>query len=174
MLNVDQSCRTVALSDLYDDTGDSSSWLFQGTGQQVAEDSRAELRALLSFTSTSDGGARHTASRGGAMPAELARISMQQCHPACSDAANMPQHMQQQGLSANGTAGRQRTASTASPSSSCLPRPSTAQSVGAVTSPAAVAAGRHEAGAVAPQATKEVSDRKLVKCLKKLQQDKQR
>lgn len=58
-LNADGSNRTVSLSDLYDDTCSSSSWLqecLEADRHRAARHNRSELCALLSLSSVSDAG----------------------------------------------------------------------------------------------------------------------
>jgi len=68
-LNADGSNRTVSLSDLYDDTCSSSSWLqecIEADRHRAARHNRNELCALLSLSSVSDAGEASSHSAAGA------------------------------------------------------------------------------------------------------------
>lgn len=172
-----QGTRTVSLSDLIcDDDSSSTSWLQEAAaaGRRVANSSRSELCKLLSLSPTaSEAGAAQDGV--GAAPLHIKQRS----------SGGRPQEQQQPAATA---APRQRTSSKQTAASAA--RASTsgggAAAAGAAAAVKAKSAGGTAAGAAATSSGggsaaqqtialhKELAERKLVKCLKKLQQDKQR
>lgn len=93
LLNADGS-RTVSLSDLYDETCSSSSWLQQSSHlerQTAARNSRSELCALLSLQSTSESGYRDASTNGTEYQSEASGSQLYRASHNLSAAGAPPQ-----------------------------------------------------------------------------------
>lgn len=93
LLNADGS-RTVSLSDLYDETCSSSSWLQQSSHierQTAARNSRSELCALLSLQSTSESGCRDASNNGTEPQSEASGSQLYRASHNLSAAGALPQ-----------------------------------------------------------------------------------
>jgi hypothetical protein len=93
LLNADVS-RTVSLSDLYDETCSSSSWLQQSSHierQTAARNSRSELCALLSLQSTSESGYRDASNNGTEPQSEASGSQLYRDSHNLSAAGALPQ-----------------------------------------------------------------------------------